>query len=85
VNAVHVVEIRDFEFYPAKLNVKVGDTIKWVNQDAVPHTATASDKSWDSGLLANAAEWEMVVSKDSRGDYICTFHPMMKGSISVEN
>lgn len=84
-STTHVVEIRDFEFVPANVNVKVGDTIKWVNVDAVPHTATAADQSWDSGLLTNSAEWEVVVTKDLAGNYICTYHPVMTGTISVEN
>ena len=82
-NTTHIVEIREFEFVPANIEVKLGDTIKWINIDAVPHTATASDKSWDSGLLSNNSEWVMTVTKDSESNYICTYHPMMKGSISL--
>src|SRR5690606_33799554 len=45
----HVVEMREFKFVPARVEAAVGDTIVWVNKDAVPHTATDSAAAWDSG------------------------------------
>jgi len=47
----HIVDISDLTFSPQSLEVKVGDTITWVNNDFIPHTATAVDKSWDSKNL----------------------------------
>ena len=47
----HIVTITNFQFVPAEITVNVGDTIKWINQDFIPHTATADDNSWDSKLI----------------------------------
>lgn len=78
------VKISKLVFEPAVVEAKVGDTIEWVNQDFVAHTATANGK-----------EWEVVVQKDQTGrttmskagtvDYFCRFHPNMKGRIIVRD
>ena len=47
-----VVEIRGFEYLRHSLRVAVGDVVIWKNSDIVPHTVTAQDDSWDSGLIA---------------------------------
>jgi plastocyanin len=81
----HVVEMRGFEFFPAEVNAAVGDTIVWINKDVVPHTATAADGAWDSGLMETDDEFSLTIEADtSAGDYVCTFHPNMVGAISVE-
>ncbi len=80
----HVIEIRDFQFSTAVINVVAGDTITWVNMDIAPHTATATDGAWDSGALEHGDEWSLVVEEAGSIDYICTFHPQMTGVINVE-
>jgi plastocyanin len=77
-----VVEIRGFEYFPANLVVAPGDTVVWVNHDAVPHTATAVDAAWDSGSIASNQAGSWVVSGEG-GDYTCAFHPAMKARISI--
>tara|TARA_R110002073_G_scaffold85978_26_gene204337 strand:- start:528 stop:848 length:321 start_codon:yes stop_codon:yes gene_type:complete len=47
----NTIRIEKLKFSPPVLEAAVGDTITWVNCDVVPHTATALDKSWDTGLL----------------------------------
>ncbi|MFA6219762.1 MAG: cupredoxin family copper-binding protein [Erythrobacter sp.] len=78
---VHVVEIRHFRFYPARLEVKAGDVITWKNFDAAPHTATA--KGWDSGRLNHDQSWSLKVTGKGTVDYVCTYHPAMKGRLVV--
>lgn len=78
-----VVEIEDFQFNPATLTVSVGDTIVFVNRDVVPHTATATERNWDSGALAYQQSWSMVVTVGMAGDYFCEYHPNMRGTLSI--
>lgn len=78
----HIVEIRQFKFYPATLRVKRGDTIVWKNIDAAPHTATSGQ--WDSGRLNRNQSWSFKVTSKGSIEYICAFHPMMKGKIIVD-
>jgi plastocyanin len=42
------VTIDNLKFSPAEVSAHVGDTIEWVSSDFVAHTATASNKDWES-------------------------------------
>lgn len=83
--AVHTVEIKSFQFEPLSVKVKVGDTITWINHDIVPHTATAKDDSWDTGLIAAGDSKSVVVTNDMILDYYCRYHPMMIAKIELVN
>lgn len=79
----HTVEIRGFEFHPASLTLAPGDTVVWVNRDAVPHTATGPDGAWDSGSIASGSRWSRVFTAPDSSAYTCTFHPTMTGLLRV--
>ncbi|HSE96476.1 MAG TPA: cupredoxin family copper-binding protein, partial [Methylomirabilota bacterium] len=79
----HRVEIRRVAFTPAHLVVAPGDTVVWVNRDLVPHTLTAEDGSWDSGMLEADQPWELRVTEGMTGHYVCRFHPAMRGHVEV--
>jgi plastocyanin len=81
--ATHTIEIDAFEFKPATLTVKRGDVVRWHNADPVPHTATASG-AFDSGSIAAGATWRYEAVKKGHFDYVCAFHPTMKGTLVVE-
>lgn len=82
-SAQHEVSINRFEFVPPHLEVRVGDTIRWVNRDLAPHTATATEFGWDTGELEREDAAEIVVTADMETAYFCVFHPHMKGTISI--
>lgn len=79
----HIVEINGMAFTPVALDVAVGDTITWINNDIVPHTATAADGSFDSGALSKGAEWSLVIESAGSTGYACAFHPQMSGVINA--
>jgi len=79
---VHEVHIGAMRFEPAVLDVRAGDTVVWINDDFLPHTATSAAGVWDSGSLAPGATWKLAVGTDAHGDYLCTFHPMMTGKLT---
>ncbi len=79
----HIVEITDFAFVPAKLEVKSGDTVTWINRDIAPHTATADDGSWDTGLIGQNERGSVVVDSAMLTDYYCQYHPMMKAKLEI--
>ena len=78
---VHRVEIKRFKFKPKKLEIRPGDTITWINLDLVPHTATAKDKSWDTGKLRKGESKSIVITEPMTLAYFCRFHPNMKAQI----
>jgi plastocyanin len=77
------VSIRDFTFTPGNLRVPAGATVTWSNDDSVPHTATSTDGSWDTGTL-NTGE-SKAITFDKAGDYLysCKVHPNMQARVEV--
>jgi plastocyanin len=81
------VDIEGNAFSPATVTVQVGDTVRWTNNDGVPHTSTSTgngDDEWDSGNLSNGESYERVFETPGEFDYTCTVHPMMTGTVTVE-
>jgi plastocyanin len=81
--STHVVTIEGMRFNPDTLTVQRGDRVVWINKDLFPHTATAAAKTFDSGSIAPNASWTYVVRKAGEYAYGCTFHPTMKGRLTV--
>lgn len=79
----HTVVIDGVAYSPAVITVKRGDTVTWVNKDPFPHTVTAPG-AFDSKDIAAGAKWKYVARKAGTYDYICTYHPNMKGVLKVE-
>ncbi len=76
--------IRNFGFQPNPLQAKVGDTITVTNLDNTNHTATADDKSFDTGQFASGTR-TFKVAKAGTFSYHCNVHDYMHGTIQVQN
>jgi plastocyanin len=76
-----VVIIKDFVFLPAEIIISKGETVTWINQDSAPHTATGS--GFDSGYMGMGATFKFTFNEAGTFDYICTYHPYMKGKVIV--
>ncbi|MXN66570.1 copper-binding protein [Stappia sp. GBMRC 2046] len=80
----HQVIIQKFEFVPANLTIKRGDTVEFVNKDIAPHTASEeSDFLWDTGELVRNQSARIEFTKAGTSKYFCVFHPHMKAEIIV--
>ncbi len=79
------VRIRDMQFQPGTVRIKVGGTVTWNNADDRDHTVTAVDNSFKSGNLKSGASFTFRFTKAGNFDYSCTYHPRMRGSVQVEN
>ena len=77
------VTISGFAFDPASLDVAVGTTVTWTNQDATQHTVTAADGSFDSGGLAQGATFSQTFDTAGTFSYACKFHPTMQATVTV--
>lgn len=75
--------IDNMKFVPATIKAKVGQVLIWKNKDLFPHTVTANDGSFDSGVINPGGTWKYKVKKAGLMDYKCTLHPPMVGSINV--
>ena len=78
----HTVEISGMKYVPEALEVRAGDTIRWHNADMFPHTATAAGV-FDTGEIKADSSASVVVGASAKVDYICTYHPTMKASVTV--
>jgi plastocyanin len=64
--------------------VKVGETVTWVNDDTVAHTATSQGGAlFDSGNLPTGGTFRFTFTKAGTYHYFCTIHPWMKGVVVV--
>ena len=79
----HVVEVQRFAYQPVHVDVDVGDTVQWLNRELVPHTATARDGAWDTGGQDVGASWSWVADRRGTVDYVCAYHPSMRGRITI--
>jgi plastocyanin len=79
------VEIKNFAFNPPTIEVPVGGSITWSNNDNVPHTATALDRTvLQSGAIQPGTSFTQTFATAGSYDYFCEFHPNMKGTIVVK-
>ena len=77
------VRMAGSRFEPATLTVAPGSTVRWFNDDALPHTVTAADSSWDSGNLAPGGSFERRFDSAGSYAYLCRYHPGQTGTIVV--
>ncbi len=82
-NSAMTVDIHDHAFDPAQLNVAPGTTVTFVNNDAEPHTATADNGLFDTGVLEPGYSFDVFFDGVGTVTYHCELHPDMQGSIVV--
>lgn len=75
------ITIEQMEFRPAVVKAQPGDTILWQNKDVMDHTAT-SRENFDVVIPAGKSG-STVVKGDGLVDYVCRYHPNMRGRIEV--
>lgn len=80
--ADHTVVIDRMAFGALPAELHVGDTITWKNDDLFRHTATAKDGSFDVDLPVDSSV-AMTLTVAGQWDFICKFHPGMKGTLVV--
>src|SRR5215212_1360060 len=77
------VSIKNFAFDPPNVTVAPGTTVTWVNNDQVPHTATANDGAFDSGTLQPGQSYSFKFDKPGTYAYHCNIHPYMTATVTV--
>lgn len=77
------ITIDGFAFAPATLTVPPGTTVTWTNRDEEPHTVAAGDGSFHSPGMGTGATFTHTFSTAGTFDYVCSIHPMMRGTVVV--
>ena len=79
----HRIDMKTVSFVPAQVTVSVGDTLEWDNSDIVAHTATSKEGGFDVNVLPGR-KGSTVVKAPGTLNYVCRYHPNMKGQIAVK-
>lgn len=79
------VTIQGFAFNPPTIEIPVGGSVTWTNEDNVPHTATGLDRdALQSGTIPFGESFTQTFDTAGTYEYFCEFHPNMEGSIVVQ-
>jgi plastocyanin len=78
-------------YNPSPLNVAVGRTVLWINNDNTAHTVTEGNPSgntpsngFDSGILSPGQTFKHAFDKPGTVGYFCRLHPFMLGQVMVK-
>jgi len=82
------VQIENFAYVPARIEVPTGTTVTWSNGDTARHTVTSGDGDAPDGRFGSdrfAAGAAFSVTFDAPGTYayFCDIHPTMTGVVVV--
>jgi plastocyanin len=85
--------LTDTAYQPNPVQVSVGDTVTWTNDDTQPHTVTSGqngqpDGRFDSSpnfnpLMTPGQTFEHTFTEAGQYPYYCALHPNMVGTVSV--
>jgi len=82
--AEQVVEIRDYQFSPKILKIKLGDTVRWVNREKrTSHSVFFPQLSLESERMFPDESWTRRFEEAGSFPYRCGPHPEMSGQIEV--
>jgi plastocyanin len=65
------------------IDVDAGQSVTWANAGSQAHTATATDGSFDTGLVAPGKSASVEFDTPGVFAYVCTPHPWMKANVAV--
>ena len=76
-----VITMKNIQFNPKAQTVKVGQTVKWINADTVPHNVTGGPLK--SSTFGEGGSYTFKATKAETISYVCTIHPGMTGTLTV--
>jgi plastocyanin len=77
------VQIVEFTYEPDPVVVQAGGKVIWQNEDTAPHTATADDGSFDTGIIEKGKLGSATFKEPGTFTYFCEVHPTMHGTVEV--
>ena len=80
------IQIANFTFEPATVEVSAGTTVSWVNVDDVPHLVVGTDPGspLKSPALDTDDGYSVVLDHPGTYRYFCSLHPHMTGTVIVK-
>jgi plastocyanin len=83
VTIIEPANAQKWGYSPRELRVAVGDDVAFTNAGRIPHTATASNGAFDTGLVRHNETSVVAMTKPGTFAYYCVPHPWMKATIVV--
>jgi len=83
VTGVTHMNMQNFAYQMANIQVRVGTTVTWTNQDSVPHSVTFKNGMKDSSLLYQGQSFSYTFNTPGTYQYYCTVHPNMVATVTV--
>lgn len=79
------IGMRGLQFVPKDVTVKVGSTVSWKNNEDIPHNVVAEKGAdFESDTFGKDGTYEFKAMKAGVVTYVCTIHPGMEGTLTVE-
>lgn len=75
--------MKNINYLRSHFEVVVGTTVEWTNRDPLPHSVTAVDRSFNSGLIQPGKTYRHTFTRVGTFNFFCMPHPFMKGTIIV--
>src|SRR5436190_605926 len=69
------ISIKRLQYQPAQVKVKVGELVRWTNNDDRDHTVNASDGTFTSGKLSSGDSFDFKFAKKGKYSYGCEYFP----------
>ncbi len=81
-------EETDSCYVPARITVRPGQPVTWLNQDSAFHSVTSGaygdpTDDFDSGYMDPYESFTLTFERAGTVDYFCTLHPWMEGQVVV--
>lgn len=78
------VRITDGKFDPRRVEVAVGGSVEWINEDVNPHLiVSATPNVIQSPLIGKAGSYTRTFSSPGEYPYYCTLRNTLKGTVIV--
>jgi len=83
VTGVTHMNMQDFAYQMANIQLRGGTSVTWTNQDSAPHSVTFKNGMKDSGLLYQGQSFSYTFNTPGTYQYYCTVHPYMVATVIV--
>ncbi|MGI8991079.1 MAG: metallophosphoesterase [Bryobacteraceae bacterium] len=78
------VNIDNFSFSPAVMEIAAGTEVTWTNHDDIPHNVVGNDKAFASTVLDTGDKFTHAFREVGEHLYYCSIHPKMTGKVIVK-
>ena len=79
------VTVENMSYNPASVTIKKGETVQWVFADnGLPHDVVEDSSGLFTSELLTEGDYSYAFDEAGTFDYHCTPHPMMLGTVIVE-